>query len=124
MGSERFEETVEIPIRPASPTITTGGYAIATPATAITCSGGPAQSFLLASVASATPTATTPPTATPTSGATATPTTASTGLSMLHASGRNIVNALLQLPSGVTLGILDVKGRRFVGPRAPAPPPK
>jgi uncharacterized protein YfaS (alpha-2-macroglobulin family) len=31
MGSESFEETVEIPIRPASPTITTGGYAVATP---------------------------------------------------------------------------------------------
>ncbi len=31
MGSEQFAEAVEIPIRPASPTITTGGYAIATP---------------------------------------------------------------------------------------------
>jgi uncharacterized protein YfaS (alpha-2-macroglobulin family) len=31
MNSERFEETVEIPIRPANPTITTGGFAIATP---------------------------------------------------------------------------------------------
>ncbi|HEX3357020.1 MAG TPA: MG2 domain-containing protein, partial [Tepidisphaeraceae bacterium] len=31
LGSETFSETVEIPIRPASPTITTGGFAIATP---------------------------------------------------------------------------------------------
>jgi uncharacterized protein YfaS (alpha-2-macroglobulin family) len=31
LDSERFEETVEIPVRPASPVITTGGYAVATP---------------------------------------------------------------------------------------------
>ena len=32
MGDEVFEENVELPIRPASPEITRGGYAVATPA--------------------------------------------------------------------------------------------
>jgi aryl-phospho-beta-D-glucosidase BglC (GH1 family) len=72
------------------------------------CSGGPAQSFSLGT-GSATPTPTTPPsaTATATTGSTATPTTPPTsGLSMLHASGRNIVNAQGQVVHlrGVNLG--------------------
>src|SRR5262249_2661652 len=32
MGDESAEENVELPVRPASPTITVGGYAIVTPA--------------------------------------------------------------------------------------------
>ncbi len=34
MNGERCEETVELPVRPASPEVTLGGYAAATPASA------------------------------------------------------------------------------------------